>query len=526
VKDRLRIAVSVPYLFSVRDFLFTPVWEEMEKRDDAHFLLLCRRTYVQRLIESRNCSHITAAVFPPPRAEQLSWLRRVFRRDILARLWVRAFRCLDRAYVMDSLGYRFGAVNDLAHYRVRRNKSRAERKRFQVFPEYRRGEWAGVPFPKSRALFRLLYGLRHGPANRVAQRDVRFLAGLDLDLFVLGRLHHELSAYWARGLRRAGIPFLGIVSSWDHPTTKGPTPRGASGYVVASKRMADEMAGLHGIDPRKIQQIGKVQMDLYTDETVFQPREAFLGELGVPADHQLVTFGPNTTGLKEHEVSIAARMAGDFARGRYGKATLLIRTHPQDANWQRDFLALAKPPHVICMNACGFGEQSADPLVHGRDDLVFLANLMRHSDVVIQSRGSLALDAIAQDTPVISLAFDGDLAREPADSFLMEYAYEHFKPLVTAQGTWMAGSYAALDQAIRDYLRDPSIHLEGRARIRDEHIGPLDGDASRRLVDHLVASARKARDGSIPPGDWGYTGLGDVDWSSRQTCSVEDYVQR
>jgi CDP-glycerol glycerophosphotransferase (TagB/SpsB family) len=151
---------------------------------------------------------------------------------------------------------------------------------------------------------------------------------------------------------------------------------------------------------------------------------------------------------------------------------------------------------------------------------------MQHSDVVIQSRGSLALDAIAFDTPVMSLAFDGDLVRPPNDSFLLEYAFEHYKPLVEAEGTWMVGSYEVLDRAIQEYLSDPTVHSEGRRRIRDEHIVPLDGQASQRLVDYLVESARKAKEGTLPEGDWDYTGLGDVNWSSRQMCDVRDYVQK
>jgi hypothetical protein len=420
--------------------------------------------------------------------------------------------------------HRYAALNDLSHCRIRKERSREERKRQQILSDYQRGEMAGFPFPRSKEIFGLLYELRHGFPNLTRRDDLFFLQDLRLDMFVFGRLHYHMTAYWAKALRRLGIPMIGIVSSWDHPTTKGPTPRGMSGYVVASRRMVEEMSALHGIQQSKIYQVGKVQMDVYKDPSVFSSRQDFLKELGIPPDHHLVTFGTNTTGLKEHEGSIAQELSEDFADGRYGKATLLLRTHPQDVNWERDFLSLAKPPWVVCLNACSFGNRAADSIARGGDDLVMLANLMKHSDVVIQSRGSLALDAIAFDTPVISLAFDGDLVRAPNDSFLLEYGFEHYKPLVAAQGTWMVGSYEALDQAIREYLRDPTIHFEGRRIIREEHIEPLDGKVSQRLVDYLVESARKAREGTLPEGDWDYTGLGDVTWSSRQTCDVRDYV--
>jgi hypothetical protein len=498
----------------------------MVKRKDVDFFLLCHDMEVGKLILERETSNVTLVKYPPLNSDQKSRMKRILRRHFGARVWKFLFRKIDEKYLFDSLMYRFAAVNNLSHYRIRKEKSREERKRHQMFYYYSKGEIAGYPFPRSKIMFRLLYELRNGFLNHPSKEDMISLQNLNPDLFVFGRLHFHTTAYWTKALRHLGIPMIGIVSSWDHPTTQGPTPRGMGGYVVASRRMVEEMSLLHGVQKNKICQVGKVQMDVYTNPSIFSSRDAFLKDLGVPSDQSLITFGTNTTGLKEHEVSIARKLAKDFIDGHYGKATLLLRTHPQDVNWERDFLSLASPPWVVCLNACSFGDRAADSMSRGGDDQVMLANLMRHSDVVIQSRGSMALDAIAFDTPVISLAFDGDLVRSTRDSFLWEYEFEHYKPLVVAQGTWMVGSYEALDLAIREYLRDPSIHSKGRKNIRDEHMEPLDGKSSKRLVDYLVKCATKAREGTLPEGDWDLTGLSDVMWASRQTCDVRDYVQR
>ena len=526
MNTRPRIAITVPYLYSVRDLLFTPVWHEIVTRQDVDFLLLCSNPEIADLVSKRDCSNVASVQFPPSTSSGGSFVRRLLRLDMVPYTWVKMFRVFDAQYVFDSVGYRFAAVSNLSHYRIRKEKSAEERRRQRVFFDYRGGEIVGYPFPRSRTMFRLLYELRHSFLNHALKEDVSLVEDLRPDLFVFGRLHHPATPYWARILRGLAIPMMGIVPSWDHPTTKGPTPRGMSGYVVASRRMVEEMRGLHGLAPEKLCQVGKVQMDAYSDPSIFERREDFLRRMGLPTDHKLVTFGTNTTGLKEHEVSIAQKLSKDFANGCYGKATLLLRTHPQDVNWERDFLSLARRPGVACLDACSFGNRPADSMSRGGDDVVLLANLMKHSDVVIQSRGSLALDAIAFDTPVVSLAFDGHLVRSPKDSFLLEYGFEHYKPLVAAQGTWMVGSYEALDQAMRGYLGDPAIHSEGRKIIREEHIEPLDGKASRRLVDYLVDSARREREGMLPGGDWDYTGLGDVTWSSGQTCNVQDYVQQ
>lgn len=520
----LRVAITLPYLFMKRDFLFTPVWEEMAKRKDVQFFLLCTNGETGRVVSERGCQNITFVQFPAASNSRKYLLRQMLGRDSLAvARWI-GFKLLDDRYLLDSLIYRFAAVSDLSHYRIRKRRSPDARKLQQIDFSYRKGESVGFPFPKSRIMFRFLYALRHGFLNIARKEDVAILRNLKLDLAVVGGVHFPDTVYWAKALRRLGIPMIGIVPSWDHPTTKGPTPRGMSGYVVASKRMVDEMCSLHGIKKEMIRQVGKAQMDLYTSPSFLSSRGDFLEEMGIPPEHRLVTFGTNNTGLKEHEVSIAQKLSKDFLNGRYGKATLLLRTHPQDTNWESDFLSLAKPPWVLCVSASSFGCRKGDSLCSGQGDQGMLANLMRHSDAVIQSRGSLALDAIAFDTPVISLAFDGDLVRSPNDSFVLEYGYEHFKPLVVAQGTWMVGSYEELDRAITGYLSAPTTHSEGRKIIREEHIEPMNGKASQRLVDYIVESTRKAKEGTLSKGDWDYSGLGDVTWASRQICNVHDYV--
>jgi hypothetical protein len=519
----LKIAILFDYHFSVRDFLFTPVWDEMKKHENVHFYLISSSPEVKAEITSRNCSNIFYShptQFFDPRPK--SMLDKLYGR--ILKQWQKIIGFFDDCYLFDTLAYRFVAIHGLSHYEIRRRKSRQEQERHRIFLNYRQGEKAGRPFPKSKILFRLLYDFRSDFFNVINKRDLGFFHALSPDLFVFGRLHWMTTAYWARILRRLNIPMIGIVASWDHPTVQGPTPKGMNGYVVASRHMFDEMSDLHSIQLEKIRQIGKVQMDIFKNKSIIMSRENFLKQINIPLDHCLVAFGTNSYVLKDHEVSIARKLADDFCAGRYGKSTLLLRTHPQDLDWNADFLPLAKHPHVVCVDGASFGYRSSDNFSRGNEDQIFLANLMKHSDLVIQSRGSLALDAIAFDTPVISLAFDGDLHREAGDSFLWENCYEHYKPLIAAGGTWVAGSYKSLERAIQTYLGDPSVHSVGREVIRRQHIEPLDGGASKRLVDYLVEMAEKSRNGQIPNGDWEYKGIGDVSWAARQECDIMKYL--
>lgn len=520
-----RIAINVPNLFSVRDFLFTPIWEEMARRRDVQFLLVGLTRSVADVVQRRGVDTIV------PIAHTMTgyrWPRIAGGRRPVRSLWgpLGALGGWLDSYLYEANTLRFAAANGLSHYRIRRESTPDGRQRRQVMVEYRRGERPGFPFPTSRGLARAVYGLREWPHWPMLPVDRAWLARLNADLFVFGRVHMSFTPYWARELRRLGVPMVGIVSSWDHPTTKGATSRGMSGYVVASRRMVEEMRDLHGVPESQIAQVGKVQMDRYLDPSHAGSAGELRRRLGVDADARILVLGTNATGLKEHEVSIARRLAADVRAGRYGHAALVIRTHPLDQDWLRDFHVLADPPRVVVLHAAEFNPGDTDGERRDLEDGRLLTALMKHAAVVIQSRGSLALDAIAFDTPVISLAYDGDETVDPRDSFVQEYAFEHYKPLVRARGTWMVGSHDALARAVAGYLADPSRDAQGRAMIRREHIEPFDGAASRRTIDYLVESAQRARAGELPPGDWSRDGAGNPHWAPQQACDLDAYIDR
>jgi len=520
---KINIAITLPEQFSIRNFLFTDVWNELAQNDGANFFLLSDRSEVAGEIKERAVPHIQWK-YPERSANKKQLVKSILNTHPLSRIKWMCLTHLHRHYLYDSLIYRFFAINNLSNYKVRQAYSKSEQERRKYSFDYRLGEAAGFPFPRSQYFYSKLYNLYYDSINTVYKEDLEFLDGLNLDLFVFGRLYMPNTAYWMRMLKHLRIPTMGIVSSWDHPTSKGPIVKGLHRVIIETQRMKDEVNQLHGIDEDRLLMTGKVHMDIYKDASIIKHREDFLKELKIPISNKIITFGTNAKGLKEHEVSVAEHLANEIQQGKYGDTTLIIRTHPQDVDWQTDFGILSAPPKVICLNACSFGYQYTDKLDGGNADRIFLCNLMKHSNVVIQSRSSLALDAIAFDRPVISIGFDGDLKRQQSDSFIWEYVYEHFKPIVKARASALVGSYSSLTEYINLYLEDPTIHHEGRQQVREQMIEPFDGCSCKRLVSFISTCADQAVDGGFSEANWNYTGLGDISWHKRQGCSVEEYV--
>lgn len=337
----------------------------------------------------------------------------------------------------------------------------------------------GRPWPRSRALLRLLHAVHHTTWYSepwVEERIDRFRPRL----LVIHHLQNQPIRPYVSAARRRGLPILGIVGSWDQPTTKGPLCPGLTRVLVQSRQMRQDLARFHGLDPARVEVTGWPQMDGYRRPEIFQERGAVLAGLGLPADHRFVLFGLNGARLGPHEPSVAAHLARRIGEGAFGpKLSLLVRCHPNDGQWQNRLAGLHDPPRVV-----------VTPPEPGR--LEVLANLLRQAAVVLATSGSILLDAIALDAPTVGLAFAGDLPSTAQRMVERYYEMDHYLPVVASGGARLVKSYPELDQALRAYLDDPARDAPGRARCRDEQLEPFDGRAGERVARLIQDQARRA----------------------------------
>jgi CDP-glycerol glycerophosphotransferase (TagB/SpsB family) len=116
----------------------------------------------------------------------------------------------------------------------------------------------------------------------------------------------------------------------------------------------------------------------------------------------------------------------------------------------------------------------------GISDDDHIIDTLFHADVVIAVTTTLLLDAVLCDRPTIVVDFRGCNGKwesgAPSDVLL----YSHMQPLLKSGGVAVVQSPEALSSAIQAYIRDPSIHHDGRMRVRRDVA--YDGRASDRLV--------------------------------------------
>jgi hypothetical protein len=369
-----------------------------------------------------------------------------------------------------NLAFRFNQLSGFASHKLRQGLSPE-----QLEVEARAGNFLdrnlGRPLSGNWPLFRLLYGLHFDPWQYNDAYVETLFDTYPPDLVVF--IHTQTPNYkpYILAAKRRGIPVLGMVGSWDQPTTKGPMMSGVGHFVVQNQQMANELIRFHFIPPEFISVTGWPQMDAYHPVEMEDAAE-FRIQLGLPPEQKLLLFGANRLRLGGHEPAIMAHLLEQIKAGVYGpNVSLIVRPHPGDSDWRERLAQFEAPPWSrVLPSSIG--------------DLPFLANLLHHSTAVLASGGSILLDAVAQDRTALGLAFAADGAGA-ADIY---YKLDHNAAAVQTGGIMVAENFAALDEAIQQVIADPQHHHAARARLRASHLEPLDGNSSARFVELIGRS--------------------------------------
>lgn len=475
--DRYRVAMVLANSFAARNTLQTPVLSELARRRDLEVAFLTTSPQDEERIRQTGVDHLSWRLLHRPVEGvglgyggplALTW-----------RIWQRlVMRAVNPWAGFGNLVYRFNEMHGFVGHQQKKALPAAQRAREAKAGNYVDPE-LGRPWPQSKLVFRLLYRLYH--ATWYSEPVVEaFFDTFRPHLLVLHHLQFENMRPYSTAARRRRLPTLGVVASWDQPTTKGPLFPGISRYVVQSRQMRDELQRWHGMDPGQVEVVGWPQMDCYRQPGLLRPRVEFLAELGLEPRHRLVVLGANSARLGAHEPDLAAHLAKNLDHLAPGRdAVLVVRPHPNDGRWRERFGFLHNPPRVVVL-----------PAEWGRLD--FLTNLLHHAAVLLATGGTIHLDAVALDTCSVAIGFADGQGKSHDSQVRHWYDMDHYAPVVKSGGVRLVTNFQELDQAVKAYLDDHATDAQGRERCRQEQLEPLDGRASVRLVDLIAAEAHRA----------------------------------
>jgi len=331
------------------------------------------------------------------------------------------------------------------------------------------------PLPSSEKLDRLLtkwhYGrLRHVPGPLLAelQRERPTLALANTQM-------HSIVPFVVAA-RRAQLPVVGHIASWDHTVGKGIVPPDLRRYIVQNRVMRDDLIRYHGVDAARIAVSGWPQTDLFHRKRPRAEFDAVLQELGLDPARPVVLVMGNSPTNAPYEREFVEHLVGWWEEsGAAGRFSLLFRPHPRDHDWRERFAA---PLFRV-------GAAVQEPSF---TDLETLAVLLQHGDVVVSNAGTILLDALVNDRPAVCVLYDE--GAPPGESWaLKNVSGDHYKSLIESDAFYRAASFDEVVYGIERALAHPAELAVERARVAHEVVGDVDGRAADRVAGAIVEAA-------------------------------------
>ncbi|MDQ2933241.1 MAG: CDP-glycerol glycerophosphotransferase family protein [bacterium] len=308
-------------------------------------------------------------------------------------------------------------------------------------------------------------------------------------VFTTSLTNFDFDVLIGREARRKKIKLIGMVRSWDNLSSHGLLRIVPDVFFLQNIFLKEMAVQYQAIDPKNtsITLVGLPHYDVLKDiSKVLEPRETFLKNIGIDPTKKVIFYGAMGGFLFIHE----AEMPSVFNRLIEEKAIpedalILYRAHPK---FMIDASKMGEYPHVVFDTAGKYVNPESKDV--GKNENSHLINALYHSDVIVTTASTIAIDAAIMDKPVICTGFDGTTDKsmvqywESAGRFYDHYT--HFEALMKTKGARFAKSPAELSYEIKAYLADPSRDREGRRKIIDQFAAPFDGKAGSRLAQLVM----------------------------------------
>lgn len=311
-----------------------------------------------------------------------------------------------------------------------------------------------------------------------AQHERAFLENWRPDVVV----STHLSQVYGRGLvavaNRMAIPTIGNLNSWDN-AWKGlkVRPRQLTCWSTDNK---EELCRLASYTSKQVQVIGAPAFDAYFAQDAQWSRVELCARLGIDTDRPLLLFA--TLGQFKQQIDetnpLEVLLKSLDHNGIPGNPQVIVRLHP----WSREtyFKTLLEHPAVTVSRYEHYVPGLA--WTPTRDETILAGNLIRHANVIISPGSTMTVEAAIFDTPVVVPAFNEYMPNVFDDYFQHTWTNQHLGRIYRNDWACIVKSPEEMLLAINTTLKNPHWYQEGRFRIRENILGPLDGKATERFA--------------------------------------------
>jgi hypothetical protein len=332
------------------------------------------------------------------------------------------------------------------------------------------------PLPPSATVDRVLTKWHYGSLRYVPPRLLDELRRERPAVALANTQMHSVVPFVVAA-RRADLPVVGHIASWDHTVGKGIVPPELRRYIVQNDVMRDDLVRYHGVDASRIVVSGWPQTDVFHRERPRSEFEGVLRRLGLDPGRPVVLVMGNSPTNAPYERSFVERLVAWWEEsGAEARFSLLFRPHPRDGAWRERFAA-ARDREGAAVQEPSF------------TDLETLAVLLQHGDVVVSNAGTILLDALVNDRPAVCVLYDE--GAPPGESWaLKNVSGDHYKSLIESDAFYRADGFDEVVAGIERALAHPGELAKERTRVAREVVGEIDGRAAERVATAIAEVAQ------------------------------------
>jgi hypothetical protein len=294
--------------------------------------------------------------------------------------------------------------------------------------------------------------------------------------------HHEQPVFGAA--QSLGIPTLGVIRSWDN-LYKGLRIRPDT-LAVWNPINREEAIRLMKYSPDRVEIVGATQFDPYFDPVGGKTRAEFAASINLDPGRPIITLA--TLGAFQHQYDetylmdwLIDAIEGDIIPKN---CQLICRLHPTSRLEQ--FLKYQEYSFVRLSWIKEYIPSLGWTMT--KEDVCFVGNLLRHSDVVISPGSTITIETAIFDTPTIVPVFhtyQPELGKIQFDHHLST----HFRRLKDLDLVPIIDKPEDLVVAINHALKDKSWYRDQRKQLVHDYAYFPDGKSTQRLaslIDRLI----------------------------------------
>jgi hypothetical protein len=292
------------------------------------------------------------------------------------------------------------------------------------------------------------------------------------------------------GLSRK-IKTVGMAKSWDNLVKDIPIRVRPHKIVAWNEVNKKQAIKYQHYDEKDIYVSGIPQFDIYSDPSKFSDRNSFIRKIGGDPSKRLLMFAGAGRWTPD-DPDIVKMIYELITEDKLAKACqLLVRPHFAWGKHNDKLIDLGKLKNVIVDTKWNRSEVFPEGWDPDRPDMIRLAESLYHSDMLITSFSTIAIDMSFFNKPIINIAFDGYQKKKANESMVRWYGTRYYKDVIDQDGTLMVYNEHELADAINCYLRNPSYKEEGRCKLRDLFCYKLDGKSSDRIASFIMSELRR-----------------------------------